>query len=57
MTFQWTGNHGGIVTCCNYSHDGQFVVSASDLDNIVRIWDAHNGHIVHEIKGEGLCNM
>ena len=51
VCLQWTGKHGGIVTCCNYSHDDQYVVSASDLDNVVKIWDVRDGKMAFEIKG------
>ncbi|KAK2162040.1 hypothetical protein NP493_1544g00031 [Ridgeia piscesae] len=47
----WTGSHGGIVTCCNFSADGKLIISGSDLENVVRIWDAHSGHLIHKIKG------
>ena len=52
MLSQWSGDHGGIVTCCEYSHDGHYIVTGSDLDFAVRIWDAHDGTLIHDIKGE-----
>lgn len=47
----WQSDHAGIVTGCDLSTDGKLVVSASDLDNFIRIWDAQNGALIREIKG------
>ena len=41
----------GIATSCNFSHDGRLVVSGSDLDHSVKVWDANSGQIVAESKG------
>ena len=50
MFSQWTGQHGGMVTCCQFSLDGQLLVSGSDLDNTVKVWDVHTGELIQEIK-------
>lgn len=49
--FQWSGKHAGIVTSCNFSHDERLIVSGSDLDNTVKIWDANTGELIHNIDG------
>ncbi|XP_064640504.1 WD repeat-containing protein 88-like [Lineus longissimus] len=46
----WTGDHHGIVTCCDYSSDGGLIVTGSDLDFKVRVWDARSGKVVKEMK-------
>ncbi|KAM0455687.1 hypothetical protein ACHAO4_003761 [Trichoderma viride] len=38
--------HTDQVSCCAYSHDGQYVASGS-YDYLVRIWDAKTGKIKH----------
>ncbi|CAG2206880.1 WD repeat-containing protein 88-like [Mytilus edulis] len=45
----WSGKHAGIVTSCNFSHDGKYVVSGSDLDNTVKIWDSNTGDLIHNV--------
>jgi len=37
---------------CDFSHNGRLVVSASDVDNIIRIWDSHTGCLVQELRGK-----
>lgn len=49
---QWSGDHGGIVTCGNWSHDDKFILTGSDLDMAIRIWDSQTGALVQTIKGE-----
>ena len=49
---QWTGEHRGIVTDCNFSHDSKLVVSCSDLDRSIKLWDASNGKMIKEIVGK-----
>jgi WD40 repeat protein len=46
----WTGNHGGMILGCDFSHSGHLVVTSSDLDFTVRVWDSHNGTLVQELK-------
>ncbi|XP_033754028.1 WD repeat-containing protein 88-like [Pecten maximus] len=46
----WTGKHAGIVTSCKFSHDGKMVVSGSDLDNTLKIWDANSGELIYNIE-------
>lgn len=48
---QWTGQHAGIVTCCRFSHDGKLVISGSDLDNTLKIWDANSGELLQNLQG------
>ena len=52
---QWFAPHGGVVTSCNFSYDGRLAVTGSDLDNTVRIFDVHNGSVIHEITGKAVC--
>ena len=52
FSLQWTGDHGGIVTCCDFSRDGKLVVSGSDLDHTIKIWDANTGEELQVISGE-----
>jgi len=53
---QWSGDHGGIVTCGSWSHDDKFIVTGSDLDLAIRIWDSQTGVLVQTIKGE-FCSL
>ena len=48
---QWTGEHRGMITDCNFSHDGKLVVSTSDIDHTAKLWDTLNGKMVKEIPG------
>lgn len=43
--------HGGVITCCGFSNDGRYVVTGSDLDFMIKVWDVASGEMVHEIKG------
>ncbi|XP_072169005.1 uncharacterized protein [Diadema setosum] len=46
----WTATHGGIVTCSQISHDGKYVASASDLDNVVAVRSVHDGSEVSSVN-------
>lgn len=39
------------MTDCNLSNDGRLVVSSSDIDHSVKLWDCVTGKMVKEIKG------
>ncbi|XP_010084342.1 PREDICTED: WD repeat-containing protein 88, partial [Pterocles gutturalis] len=47
----WTVEHEGIVTSCNISCDGRYVVSASDRENTICVLDAISATIVAHIQG------
>ena len=51
MYFQWTGLHDGIVTCCQISHDGQYIATGSDLDGAIRLWSVKDGQLIKKVKG------
>lgn len=51
LYLQWSAIHNGMVMSCDFSHSGQLVVSASDIDNTIRIWDSKSGCLVQELKG------
>ncbi|XP_041455623.1 WD repeat-containing protein 88-like [Lytechinus variegatus] len=46
----WQGTHGGIVTCSQISHDGKYVVSVSDLDNVVAVRSIQDGSLVSSVN-------
>eukprot|EP00112_Aurelia_sp_Birch-Aquarium-sp1_P013051 Seg2754.6 transcript_id=Seg2754.6/GoldUCD/mRNA.D3Y31 product="WD repeat-containing protein 88" protein_id=Seg2754.6/GoldUCD/D3Y31 len=46
----WNALHDGIVTTCDFSYDGKFLITGSDLENSVRIWDAYDGELIKELK-------
>ena len=50
LLFQWSALHDGIVTTCDFSYDGKFLITGSDLENSVRIWDAYDGELIKELK-------
>ena len=54
MTSQWTGGHNGLVTYCSFSSDGQRLVTCTDRDNVVVIWDARTGHVKNVMKGNNM---
>ena len=44
--------HKGGVNCANFNRDGSLVVTAcNDNKDLVRIWNANNGQLLHELKG------
>lgn len=45
------------MTDCNFSHDGKLVVSCSDLDRSIKLWDATSGKMVKEIVGRKSQNQ
>ncbi|KAL5021243.1 hypothetical protein ScPMuIL_000398 [Solemya velum] len=46
----WTGTHDGMVNCCQYSHDGKLVLSGSDSENAICVWDSHEGKVIRKIN-------
>lgn len=49
---QWTIEHEGLVTSCNISYDGKYVVSGLDKENAVCITDAVSATMVMYIQGK-----
>ncbi|KAM6409035.1 LOW QUALITY PROTEIN: WD repeat-containing protein 88 [Rhynochetos jubatus] len=47
----WTVEHEGIVTSCNISCDGRYVVSGSDRENTMYVFDAVSATVVACIQG------
>ncbi|XP_064314251.1 WD repeat-containing protein 88 [Phalacrocorax carbo] len=47
----WTVEHEGIVTSCNISCDGRYVVSGSDKENTICVFDAVSATVVAHIQG------
>ncbi|KAM6300488.1 WD repeat-containing protein 88 [Aegotheles albertisi] len=47
----WTVEHEGIVTSCNVSRDGRYVVSGSDEENAIYVSDAISATVVAHIQG------
>ncbi|XP_075366872.1 WD repeat-containing protein 88 [Mycteria americana] len=47
----WTAEHEGIVTSCNISCDGRYVVSGSDKENTIYVFDAVSATVVAHIQG------
>ena len=47
---QWQTSHNGIITSCNFSCDGKFIVSGGDLDFSVSVWDAKEGELIRKLK-------
>ena len=43
--------HEGVITCCDFSHDGKYIVTGSDLDFKIRLWDSHSGELIKIIAG------
>ncbi len=44
--------HDGGVNCANFNRDGSLVITASkDTRSLVRIWNANNGQLIHELTG------
>lgn len=46
----WQTSHNGIITSCNFSCDGKFIVSGGDLDFSVSVWDAKEGELIRKLK-------
>ncbi|XP_039253122.1 small ribosomal subunit protein RACK1-like [Styela clava] len=46
----WTGKHNGMVMAGDISLDGKLVVSCSDFDNAVKVWNAEDGQELTELK-------
>lgn len=46
----WSNEHRGIITSCAFSHDGKKMVSASDLDRTMTVWDANTGQLIHQVS-------
>lgn len=40
------------MTCCQISHDGKYVVSVSDLDNVVAVRSVQDGSLVSSTNGK-----
>ncbi|XP_074439064.1 WD repeat-containing protein 88 [Larus michahellis] len=47
----WTVEHEGIVTSCNISCDGRYVISGSDKENTIYVFDAESATVVSRIQG------
>ncbi|XP_013031900.3 WD repeat-containing protein 88 [Anser cygnoides] len=47
----WTIEHEGIVTSCNISWDGKYVVSGSDKGNAIFVFDAVSATVVAHVQG------
>ncbi|XP_064598911.1 WD repeat-containing protein 88-like [Liolophura sinensis] len=45
----WTGKHDGVLTCCDISHDGKLIVTGSDIDNCLKVWDTSSGETIHKL--------
>ena len=41
-----------MVTGCNFSQDGKYVVSGSDFDNSLTIWDAFSGETIAHVDSK-----
>ncbi|KAM4640255.1 WD repeat-containing protein 88 [Amazona ochrocephala] len=50
----WTAEHDGIVTSCNISYDGRYVVSSSDREIAIHIFDSVSTTVVAHIRGKTL---
>lgn len=49
---KWKNEHEYLLSSCAFSNnDSKYVVSVSDVDFFVKIWDVHTGHLVMNIKG------
>ena len=46
----WRQQHEGIVTCTDVSADGKLVVSCSDFDNGLHVWNLESGELLESIK-------
>lgn len=50
--FQWKIGHENLITACNFSPDGKYVVAGLDVDHGICLTDALNAKILIHIKGE-----
>lgn len=47
----WKNKHEYLVTSCGFSYDqAKLVVSVSDVDFVIKIWDTKSGKLVRNIK-------
>ncbi|CAB4000058.1 WD repeat-containing 88-like [Paramuricea clavata] len=46
----WQASHEGVLTSCNYSSDGKYIVSGGDMDFSISIWDAKDGVLIRKLK-------
>jgi hypothetical protein len=50
---KWENKHEYFVTSCGFSYDeNSLVVSVSDVDFLVKIWDTKSGKLVRNIPGK-----
>ncbi|KAH9519171.1 hypothetical protein Btru_074887 [Bulinus truncatus] len=42
--------HSDYLTCCQISHNGKLLSVGSDLNKSLKIYDAENGELVHDLK-------
>lgn len=45
----WEKANRGVVTTCDYSSDSKIIVSASDISQLVSLWDERSGDLIREI--------
>ncbi|XP_028392577.1 WD repeat-containing protein 88-like [Dendronephthya gigantea] len=46
----WQASHEGVITSCNYSNDGKYIVSGGDMEYSISIWDAKDGVLIKKLK-------
>lgn len=51
FSLQWAGSHGGVVMTASYSMSDQLIVSGTDLDYNLYLWDTRTGAKEQTIKG------
>ena len=37
--------HTGEINACEFSHDGKWILTTSDEDGFIRLWEAHTGNL------------
>ncbi|KAL8194870.1 UNVERIFIED_CONTAM: hypothetical protein K2H54_037383 [Gekko kuhli] len=47
---EWSVEQDGLLTSCDVSHDGKYVVSGSDIENAICLIDAANAEQVAYIR-------